>query len=226
MRWCFSICFLLTLTLPCSAVAAGTNRTGVAKQSDTTVLVLGDSLSAAYGLAPREGWVTLLQQKLTASSLPVGIVNASISGETTAGGRSRLPKLLNRHRPALVVIALGANDGLRGLPSAGMEENLNAMAAAVGAQGARLVLAGMRLPPNYGAAYDSQFRAAFARVAQRHGATLVPFLLEGFALRRELFQADGVHPTAAAQPLILQTMWPAIQRGLQAPRAAAIAAPR
>jgi acyl-CoA thioesterase-1 len=170
--------------------------------------------------------VALLQQKLSASGAPVRVVNASISGETTAGGRSRLPKLLNRHRPTLVVMALGANDGLRGLPLASMEENLNAMASAVVAQGGRLVIAGMRLPPNYGANYDSQFRAAFGRVAQRHGAVFVPFLLQGFADRRELFQADGVHPVAAAQPLILQTMWPAIQRALQAPRTAAAAAPR
>lgn len=214
-----SICFCLTLALPVGA--ARPNQSSVGQLAHTTVLVLGDSLSAAYGLAPQQGWVALLQQKFSASGSPIGVVNASISGETTGGGRSRLPKLLKRHQPTLVVVALGANDGLRGLPAASMQENLNAMAAAVGAQGGKLVIAGMRLPPNYGADYDAQFRAVFGRVAQRYNAVLVPFLLEGFAHERELFQADGVHPTAAAQRLILKTMWPAIQLSLQTSPAAA-----
>jgi acyl-CoA thioesterase I len=180
----------------------------------TTVLVLGDSLSAAYGLAPNQGWVALLQAKLTRLNARYRVVNASISGETTSGGRSRLQRLLNQHAPKLVVIALGANDALRGLPAKAIEGNLEAMAQAVKARGARLVLVGMRLPPNYGAAYDAQFRTAFANVAQRSGAVLVPFLLEGFGAQRTLFQADGLHPTAAAQPIMLQTVWPGIEQAL------------
>ncbi len=202
------------------ALAPGSNATQAVQlaraQAHTTVIVLGDSLSAAYGFAPQQGWVALLQQKLTNWQSRYRVVNASISGETTAGGRSRLRRLMAQHQPALVVIALGANDGLRGLPSASMEANLDAMAKAIKAGGAKLVIAGMRLPPNYGAAYDAQFRAVFARVAQRHGAALVPFLLEGFADRRDLFQPDGLHPTASAQSAILQTMWPSIQGALSA----------
>jgi acyl-CoA thioesterase I len=209
------LCFCVALALPPAMNRAAAAQIGVNAQTHTTVLVLGDSLSAAYGIAAHEGWVTLLQSKLAALQPPYRVVNASISGETTAGGRSRLRRLLNQHAPAVVVIALGANDGLRGLPPVSIEANLHAMAGAAGAQGAKLVLAGMRLPPNYGASYDAQFRAVFTRVAQRHGAALVPFLLEGFADKRELFQSDGLHPTAAAQGLILQTMWPSIQRSLQ-----------
>jgi acyl-CoA thioesterase I len=209
MRWWMWICFCVVLALPRTEAA----QAGVSAQTHTTVLVLGDSLSAAYGLAPQQGWVALLQRKLSALPPRYRVVNASISGETTAGGRSRLRRLLNQHEPALVVIALGANDGLRGLPPASMEANLQAMAEAVGPR-RKLVLAGMRLPPNYGASYDAQFRAVFTRIAQRHGAALVPFLLEGIADKRELFQSDGLHPTAAAQGLILQTVWPSIQRSL------------
>jgi acyl-CoA thioesterase I len=208
------MCVCAMLALLARATCAAAAQAGPAAQPHTTVLVLGDSLSAAYGLAPQQGWVALLQSKLSALQPRYRVVNASISGETTAGGRSRLRRLLNQHDPALVVIALGANDGLRGLPPASMEENLHAMASAVGAQRGKLVLVGMRLPPNYGASYDAQFRAVFARVAQRHGALLVPFLLEGFADKRELFQSDGLHPVAAAQSLILQTVWPSVERSL------------
>lgn len=219
MRGWLGICLCFALLGPPVATNTAAALTEQRAAAHTTVLVLGDSLSAAYGMAPRQGWVALLGEKLGAMHPPHRVVNASISGETTAGGRSRLPRLLSQHRPVLVVIALGANDGLRGLPPATMEENLNAMAQAVRVQGSRLVLAGMRLPPNYGAAYDRQFRSVFERVATSQGARLVPFLLEGFADRRELFQSDGLHPAVAAQRLILQTMWPSIRSSLPGARA-------
>jgi acyl-CoA thioesterase-1 len=171
------------------------------------ILVLGDSLSAAYGLPREAGWVALLQSRLREEKFPHEVINASISGETTAGGRTRLPALLSTHKPAIVILALGANDGLRGLPLDETRANLEAMITAARRAGARVLLVGMRLPPNYGPAYGEPFFALFGELARRHRVAYCPFLLEAIAGRRDYFQADGLHPTAAAQPLILDTVW-------------------
>jgi acyl-CoA thioesterase-1 len=175
--------------------------------AQSVILVWGDSLSAGYGLPQGTGWVDLLQQKLAAEKRNYRVVNASISGETTLGGRNRLDAALRTHRPRAVVIALGANDGLRGQSIDSMVENLSAMARSARAAGARVLLVGMRIPPNYGPQYTQKFHAAFADVAKAQKVPLVPFLLDGFAERRELFQSDGIHPTQAAQPLMLETVW-------------------
>lgn len=176
-----------------------------------TVLVLGDSLSAGFGLRAEQAWPTLLQHKLDALPGKHTVINASVSGETTAGGRARLPQALQAHAPDVVVIELGANDGLRGLPVKLMRDNLLAMTDAAEAAGARVLLVGMRLPPNYGPLYTRQFQKTFADVAKARGLAYVPFLLDGFAEDRSLFQADGMHPTAVAQPRIVETVWPALK---------------
>lgn len=174
-----------------------------------TVLVFGDSLSAAYGLAANQGWVHLLGERAT--KLGWRVANASVSGETTAGGLSRLPEDLKRHKPAIVVIALGANDALRGLPVAGMRSNLEKMIRLTRAAGAEPVLAGMMIPPNYGIDYAAQFRDLYGKVAAANKVPLVPFLLEGLGDKPELFQADQLHPTAKAQARILDNVWPAVE---------------
>ncbi len=174
-----------------------------------TILVMGDSLSAGYGIRQEQAWPALLGQRLTEKQLDYSVANLSISGETTAGGRARLGPALKQHRPAFVIIALGANDGLRGLPLAQMRDNLNAMAEAVRASGARLLIAGMRLPPNYGP-YANDFADSFARIAQNKKAALVEFLLAPIATQPGYFQTDQLHPTAEAQPLILDHLWPTL----------------
>jgi len=173
-----------------------------------TVLVLGDSLSAEYGLTRGSGWVALLDQKLKTEKINAAIVNASISGETTSGGRSRLPALIQQHRPALVVIELGANDGLRGLPVAAAEANLRAMVELAQKNDAEVLLVGMRMPPNYGRAYTEQFFSMYKTLSAQLKAPLVPFMLEGVAEKPALFQADRLHPTAQAHPIILANIWP------------------
>ena len=188
----------MTLLVALPAAAAG-----------RTILVFGDSLSAGFGIRPEAAWPSLLQGRLAEKRLDYNVVNASISGETTAGGRTRLEAALRQHKPTLVVIALGANDGLRGLPLAQMKDNLAAMAAAARTSGARLLLVGMRLPPNYGP-YAGQFQAAFADVAREQKAPLVEFLLAGIADKPEFFQADMLHPTAAAQGKVLDNVWPSL----------------
>jgi acyl-CoA thioesterase-1 len=181
-----------------------------------TLLVLGDSLSAEYGLTRGTGWVALMTQRLQARQINLEVVNASISGETTAGGRTRLPKLLERHRPALVVIELGGNDALRGLPLTATETNLRDMAAAARQAGARTVILGMKMPPNYGRAYAQAFSDLYVRVASTEEASLVPFMLEAIADRIDLFQSDRIHPSEQAQPLILDTVWPVLAKAIQA----------
>jgi acyl-CoA thioesterase-1 len=173
-----------------------------------TVLVLGDSLSAEYGLARGSGWVALLEQKLKAEKIDARIVNASISGETTSGGRARLPALLNQHHPNLVVIELGANDGLRGLPVASAEDNLRSMVSLAKDKHAKVLLVGMRMPPNYGRAYTERFAGMYQEVATQLKAPLVPFMLEGVALDPAMFQSDRMHPLATAHPIILANIWP------------------
>jgi acyl-CoA thioesterase-1 len=176
-----------------------------------TILVLGDSLSAAYGIAQARGWVALLDERLKRERLDYIVANASVSGDTTAGGRARLGAALERRRPAVVILELGANDGLRGLPVAQMKDNLAAMIDQSQQAGARVLLLGMRMPPNYGPDYTAAFDAAFREVAKSRGAALVPFLLEDFAERLELFQPDRIHPTAEAQPLMLERIWKALR---------------
>lgn len=173
-----------------------------------TVLVLGDSLSAEYGLSRGAGWVALLDNKLKAEKIDAVIVNASISGETTSGGKGRLPALLSQYKPDMVVIELGANDGLRGLPVAAAEANLRAMIEASQQIRARVLLIGMRMPPNYGRAYTEQFFGMYAKLAKQYKAGLVPFMLEGVADKPALFQSDRLHPNATAHPIILATIWP------------------
>ncbi|WP_153159552.1 arylesterase [Zoogloea sp. 1C4] len=172
-----------------------------------TVLVWGDSLSAGYGLRPTEAWPALLDKRLHESKPPHKVVNASISGETTAGGRSRLPAALQTHRPSVVVIELGANDGLRGLPIPAMNANLQAMIDASRQAGARVLLVGMQMPPNYGPDYTARFARTYQDLARTNKVRLVPFMMAGFADKPDHFQQDGIHPTAEAQPKILDTIW-------------------
>jgi len=174
-----------------------------------TVLVYGDSLSAAYGISQKDGWVSLLGERLKQNDYTV--VNASISGETTSGGAARIGDALERFRPDIVVLALGGNDGLRGLPVAEMKANLTKIIRAAQARKARVLVVGMRIPPNYGRKYTEEFFQAFADVAKRQQAAYVPFLLDRIGERRELFQPDQIHPTEAAQPLMLETVWSELQ---------------
>lgn len=178
------------------------------------VLVLGDSLSAAYGIAPEQGWVALLDARLATAARPRKVVNASISGETTAGGLARLPSLLAEHRPALVVLELGANDGLRGLPLASARANLSQMLAAIRAAGAQALLVGIELPVNYGPQYRDGLRSLYRDLAGEFNVPLVPFLLEGVALDPALMQDDGLHPKAAAQPAVLANVWAVLEPAL------------
>ena len=180
------------------------------------LLVLGDSLSAGYGLAPEEAWPVLLGQRLAATEYRAQVVNASISGETTAGGLARLPALLETHRPTVVVIELGANDGLRGLPIEQVRSNLLALARASRAAGAKVVVLPMRVPPNYGPVYAKAFDALYAELPQRvDGVSLSPFFLRDVALDPALLQADGLHPVAAAQPKMLEAVWPTLEAALK-----------
>ena len=186
------------------------SESAVAAASRRTVLVVGDSLSAEYGLERGTGWVALLAKRLAAQKLDVGVVNASISGDTTSGGRSRLPELLARHRPTQVILELGGNDALRGLPLSMTEANLGDMARRAKAAGARVLLVGMQVPPNYGRKYGDDFAQLFATVARAEGAALVPFLLKGIAdapQSEALFQADRIHPNAKAQATMLDNVW-------------------
>ena len=179
-----------------------------------TLLVVGDSLSAEYGLARGSGWVALLEKRIAESRPGWRVVNASISGETTSGGRNRLPALLKTHQPELVLIELGGNDALRGMPLDSTRDNLRTMARAARSAGARVVVVGMQVPPNYGRRYGEDFAALFARVAREESAALVPFLLRGVADIPEaesLFQPDRIHPTAQAQPRMLDNVWPVLQ---------------
>jgi acyl-CoA thioesterase-1 len=200
-------------------LVAGTSGAAVddaaSSGGEQRLLVLGDSISAAYGLSLEEGWVALAGAALAGRGLAVDVVNASISGETSAGGRRRLPALLETHDPDAVVIELGGNDGLRGYPVAQLRENLAAMAETAQASGARVLLLPMEIPPNYGPRYAGAFRDSFPQVAEETGASLGPFPLEAVATDPTLMQADGIHPTAAAQPRIVETLLPALEAVLR-----------
>jgi acyl-CoA thioesterase-1 len=200
------------------AVCAGGARAAVAADAKAKprelILVLGDSLSAEYGLARGSGWVALLERQLAQQGSAATVLNASISGDTTSGGRSRLAALLKLHRPSHVVLELGANDALRGLPLAMTRANLAQMAAAAKQAGARVVVVGMQVPPNYGRKYSDDFARLFADVARDQGAALVPFLLKGVADGPQadaLFQPDRIHPLAAAHPTMLANVWPVLR---------------
>jgi acyl-CoA thioesterase-1 len=181
-----------------------------AAAAEKSILVYGDSLSAAYGIAQARGWVALLAQRMAREHPQYSVANASVSGETSAGGLARFAKVLAQERPAIVVLELGANDGLRGLPVAQMKANLGSMIERAQQAGARVVLVGMRLPPNYGPDYTKAFEAAYGQLGKRYNTARVPFLLEGFAQQPEMFQPDGIHPTEAAQPLMAEQVWRAL----------------
>lgn len=201
--WLAGLAFTFGVQVPAQAQAAR-----------RTVLVVGDSLSAEYGLQRGTGWVALLDRKLASEKIAATVVNASVSGDTSAGGRSRLPALLAQHKPAVVVIELGGNDALRGLPLKQTEANLNEMARAAKAAGAQVVVAGMQVPPNYGRKYSDDFFALFSNVAKAQGAALVPFLLKGVAdvpQAESLFQADRIHPRETAHPAMLDNVWPVLR---------------
>lgn len=176
-----------------------------------TILVFGDSLSAAYGIQQEQGWVALLQKRLVANKHDYKIVNASISGETSSGGLSRFNQALTKHQPHIVIIELGGNDGMRGLSLAALQNNLDAMITQAKKTKAKLLLLGMKIPPNYGVKYSRDFNFIFQQLAKQHKTNLVPFLLEGIAGNPDLMQNDGLHPTSAAQPLILGNVWPALK---------------
>lgn len=205
---------LLRLLAGCATAASlpGLGRAAPrGPEAARTLLVLGDSLSAEYGLRRGSGWVELLSHRLAARRPPWQVVNASISGETTAGGDSRIVELLARHRPAVVVIELGGNDALRGLDLSATEANLAEIARASRRSGARVLLLGMQVPPNYGRPYAEAFAALFHRVAERENAALLPFFLDGVAERPDLFQADRIHPNEKAQQRLFDNVWPALQ---------------
>ncbi len=189
-------------------LAAMTLHAASAYSASKTVLVLGDSLSAEYGLARGSGWVPLLQKRLAQENIDAAVVNASISGETTSGGKARVQALLAKHRPALVVLELGANDALRGLALHATESNLRDMIKSAQKTKAKVVLLGMQIPPNYGTDYARQFSGIYPKLAKETGAALVPFFLDKVASTPALFQADRIHPTAEAQPLMLDSVWP------------------
>ena len=196
--------------MPSAAWAVGTGKA----TNRRSILIVGDSLSAEYGLKRGSGWVALLDARLAQKKVAATVVNASISGDTTSGGRSRLPALLKLHRPSIVILELGGNDALRGLPLSMTRANLDAMAQAAKAAGAEVVIAGMQLPPNYGRKYGDEFAGLFAAVAKAEGAALVPFLLKGVAdvpQSESLFQADRIHPKEAAHPTILDNVWPVLE---------------
>jgi acyl-CoA thioesterase-1 len=178
--------------------------------SGKSVLVYGDSLSAAYGIPERRGWVALLEERLKRERPDYSVANASISGETSAGGLVRIGKVLERQKPSVFILELGANDGLRGLPVAAMTKNLAAIIEQAQKAGAKVLLVGMRLPPNYGDPYTKAFERAFADLAKSQRTALLPFLLEGLGDKAELFQADRLHPTEAAQPAVLKNVWSAL----------------
>ncbi len=176
-----------------------------------TLLVLGDSISAEYGLPRGSGWVSLMQRRLSQEKPEYQVVNASISGETTAGGGARLPALLRQHKPAVLILELGGNDGLRGLSLSGTQANLREMIRAAGKAGTRVLLIGMQVPPNYGPDYSKRFAAMYEGLGRERGVTLVPFLFTGLDDTDKFFQPDRIHPNQQAQPVMLENVWPALK---------------
>lgn len=196
------IALVLTLVLLVSGLQAN------------TLLVMGDSLSAGYGMSPEETWVALMEERLQDNDQDIQVVNASISGETSMGGLQRLPALLERHQPDIVLLELGANDGLRGFPIAGIQENLASMIEISHQANADVILLGIRIPPNFGSRYTEPFFNQFADLAEQYDLLYLPFLLDGVAEYHSLMQADGLHPKAEAQPIILENVWPLVEKAL------------
>ncbi|HEU4622983.1 MAG TPA: arylesterase [Burkholderiaceae bacterium] len=210
MAWAAGVALSVALaTVPVAAKAEDGAGSG------PVMLVMGDSLSAEYGIRRDSGWVALLKERLAQRKLNWRVVNASVSGETTSGGRSRLQALLDKHKPSLVIIELGANDALRGLPLSKMRENLSAMLDMTRQAKARAVIVGMRIPPNFGRQYAEEFHASFGQIAKEASATSVPFLLEGVAQDLNFFQADRIHPNEQAQSKLLDNVWPALEPFVQ-----------
>ena len=203
----------LLLTQAAAAFAEETPSAGSSPQPK--LLIFGDSLSAAYGISEDEGWVTLLAERLAQEDSELEVVNGSVSGETTTGGRARLPSLLERYNPAFVLIELGGNDGLRGLPLSLMRENLTDMIQLSQSSGATVMIAGMQIPPNYGPRYTEPFFAQYAELAAEFDLYLIPFLIDGIPQQPGLMQADGIHPKAEAQLMILDNFWPVLLEALQ-----------
>ena len=201
---------LLLASLVGLTASALAGSRAAANPAEPVILVFGDSLSAEYGLRRGSGWVGILPERLRREGLPHRIMNASISGETTAGGLARLPAVLGKQRPMLVILQLGANDGLRGLSIAQTRRNLQSMIALITGAGASVVLVGIRIPPNYGADYTRQFDGLFADIAKTRNLPLVPFLLEGIADNPQMFQADTIHPNEKAQPTLFDNVWPVL----------------
>ncbi len=213
-RWvqCTALMWLggaVSAAQPQTPVAALGHATSGGNAPRNTLLVVGDSLSAEYGLTRGNGWVALLEQQLIGERVSARVVNASISGDTTAGGRARLPALLAKHRPTLVILELGGNDGLRGLPLADTQRNLAQMAQAAKAAGARVLVVGVEIPPNYGRQYNDELAALFVTVSRTEGAALVPFLMKGVPDLQ--YQADRIHPAQEAHPAMLANVWPTLK---------------
>jgi acyl-CoA thioesterase-1 len=204
---------LISILFACVVLALGPAASGAA--AAPSILVLGDSLSAGYGIRVDQGWVALLQARLKNKGYGHVVVNASASGETTGGALARLPRALQRHRPGVVIVELGGNDGLRGLPLADVRRNFESIIGQSRAAGAKVLLVGMLIPPNYGPAYSKGFADLYTDLARKRQLPLVPFFLEGIALDDDLMQEDGFHPTAAAQPKMLDLLWPKLQPLLQ-----------
>jgi acyl-CoA thioesterase-1 len=207
--------FLALVALLATGVHAATPAKPVAVAGAPKILVFGDSLSAGYGINVAKGWVALLAKRLESQGYGYQVVNASVSGETSGGGRTRFPRALDLHRPDIAILELGSNDGLRGLPLEQMRANLDAMIQLARDRGTRVVLVGMQMPPNYGPAYTADFQATFSDLAKRHQVSLVPFFMEGIALKAELMQDDNLHPNETGQPLLLDNVWPFLEPLLQ-----------
>jgi acyl-CoA thioesterase-1 len=204
------------LLLTQTSVALAQETPSIPPPTQPSILIFGDSLSAAYGIGEDEGWVTLLAERLMQENSKLQVINGSVSGETTTGGRARLPSLLQRYAPTYVLIELGGNDGLRGLPLALMRENLTEMITLSKASGATVLIAGMQIPPNYGPRYTEPFYAQYAELAEEFDLYLIPFLIDGIPQQPELMQADGIHPKAEAQSMILDNVWPVLREAMSA----------
>lgn len=212
---CALFCRSVSGLLLAALVSLGLLASSCAHSATKTVLVLGDSLSAEYGLPRGAGWVSLLDKQIRVEKPSVSVINASISGETTAGGKARLPQLLDQHKPGIVVLELGGNDGLRGLSLAATQSNLREMITSSTASGAKVLLIGMRLPPNYGVDYSKRFAAMYQGLGREKSVKLVPFLLEGLEDTEQYFQPDRIHPNQKAQAIMLDNVWPVLRTMLK-----------
>ena len=201
----------LAATLAVSAVASAQTSEPAAGSADKTILVIGDSLSAEYGIKRDSGWVQILRQRLAEDYPDYRVINASISGDTSSGGAARAPAAIDRNTPAILILELGANDALRGLSLAAAEKNLSGIIERAAADGARTLIIGMMIPPNFGRQYAEQFRGMYTSLAKRHDAALVPFFFEGIALQPEFFLPDGIHPNEAAQQRLFDNVWPTLE---------------